>query len=288
MMSTFITPIALLSVFPHQEPRFIIPALFPLVFLYAPELNQVPNMDIVRKFTDDGESCASAKPQKRKPRKLVLWYISNLLLTLFYGFMHQGGVFPLTSHIAAELRAKPHLTHIHLYTSYSYSLPTALLQLRNTHRVYRSSSNHKYMLTQDFHLYEQGSERLPRVFDNIIRKIRNCEEKFDIKRIPYRLYYALPASAISEFEKLWNDRPHSFRFHVVKGFYPHISVERLPHLKSLDRLISLPYLRFDDIFTSFVMITKEFYEEYLKQMQLLLLKIEYIKPKARLGTVNKH
>ncbi|XP_020290813.1 GPI mannosyltransferase 4 [Pseudomyrmex gracilis] len=288
MTSAFITPIVLLSVFPHQEPRFIIPALFPLVFLYAPELNQVPNMDIVRRFTDDGKPCASAEPRNRKPRKLVLWYVSNLMLTLFYGFAHQGGIFPLTSHIAAELRAKPHLTHIHLYTSYSYSLPTALLQLRNTHRVYRSSSNHKYMLTQDFHLYEQGSERLPRVFDNIIWKIRNCEEKFDVKRIPYRLYYALPASAMSEFEKLWNDRPNSFKFHVVKGFYPHISVERLPRLKTLDRLISLPYLRFDDIFTSFVMIIKEFYEEYLKQMQLLLLKIEYIKPKARLGTVNKH
>lgn len=278
MTSTFIVPIVLLSLFPHQEPRFIIPVLFPLVFLHAPELSQVPSLDIVRRFNDNGDE--SAPPQSCRPRKLMLWYVSNLLLALFYAFAHQGGVFPLTSHITTELKAKPHLTHVHLYTSYSYSLPTALLQLRNTRRVYRSSSNHKYKLTQDFHLYEQGSKPLPQVFDSIARRIRDCEERFAVKRIPYRLYYALPASAISEFVELSNNRSNLLRFHIVKTFYPHISIERLPYLRSLDRLENLLSLQSDNIFNSFIEATKDLYE-YVEQFRLLLLKIEYFLPEAK-------
>lgn len=281
MTFTFIVPVALLSLFPHQEPRFIIPVLFPLVFLYAPELSQVPSLDIVRRYDGgNGESCSSVKPTRHRSRKLMFWYVSNLLLALFYAFAHQGGVLPLVSHITTELKAKPHLTHMHLYTSYSYSLPTALLQLRNTRRTYRSSSNHKYKLKQDFHLYEQGSKPLPWVFDSIVRRIRDCEEKFAIKKIPYRLYYALPASAISEFAELSSNNSHLFRFHIVKTFYPHISVEKLPSLHLFDTLEHLLSFRGDSIFNSVVEIAKDVYE-YVGQFRLLLLKIEHLMPESK-------
>lgn len=254
-----------------------------MVFLYAPELSQVPSLDIVRRYNDNGnsESCSSVKPTTRhKSRKLTLWYVSNLLLVLFYAFAHQGGVLPLASHITTELKAKPHLTHVHLYTSYSYSLPTALLQLRNTRRIYRSSSNHKYKLTQDFHLYEQGSKPLPRVIDSITWRIKDCEEKFAVKKIPYRLYYALPASAISELAELSRNNSHPLRFHVVETFYPHISVEKLPSLHSLDRLEHLLSLRGDGIFSGIVATAKDIYE-YVEQFRLLLLKIEYLVPESK-------
>lgn len=289
MTFTFIVPIALLSLFPHQEPRFIIPVLFPLVFLYAPELSQVPSLDIVRRYVnDDGnsETYNPVKPIKHKSRKLMIWYISNLLLTFFYAFAHQGGVLQLVSHITTELKAKPHLTHVYLYTSYSYSLPTALLQLRNTRKIYRSSSSHKYKLTQDFHLYEQGSKPLPRVFDSIARKIKECEEKFAVKRIPYRLYYALPASAISEFAELSSNNSHLFRFHIVKTFYPHISVEKLPSLHSFGILEHLLSLRDDSIFSSIVATVKDVYE-YVEQFRLILLKIEYLVPELKQNRRNE-
>ncbi|GAB1869655.1 Mannosyltransferase [Camponotus japonicus] len=284
MTCTFVVPIALLSLFPHQEPRFIIPVLFPLVFLYAPDLSQVPCLDIVR-FNDKNDESTTELPQS-KPGKLRLWYVSNLLLAFFYAFAHQGGVFPLTSHIMTELKAKPHLTHVHLYTSYSYSLPTALLQLRNTRKVYRSSSNHKYKLTQDFHLYEQGSKPLPEVFDSIVRRIRDCEEKFAVKRIPYRLYYALPASAINEFVELSNNRSNLFRFHIVKTFYPHISIERLPSLRLIHILENILSLQSDDIFKSFIEATKDVCE-YIEQFRLLLLKIEYFLPEPKQRKYNE-
>jgi len=287
MTFTFIVPVVLLSLFPHQEPRFIIPVLFPLVFLYAPELSQVPSLDIVQRYDDgNGESCGSVKPTRHKSRKLILWYVSNLLLTFFYAFAHQGGVLQLVSHFTTELEAKPHLTHVHLYTSYSYSLPTALLQLRNTRRIYRSSSNYKYKLIQDFHLYEQGSKPLPQVFDSIARGLKDCEEKFAVKRIPYRLYYALPASAINEFAKLSSNNSHLFRFHVIKTFYPHISVEKLPSLQPLNGLEHLLSLRSDSIFNSIIEIAKDVYE-CVEQFKLLLLKIEYLVPQLKQNRRNK-
>ncbi|XP_011866784.1 PREDICTED: GPI mannosyltransferase 4 [Vollenhovia emeryi] len=283
MTFTFVVPVALLSLFPHQEPRFIIPVLFPLVFLYAPELNQVPSLDIVRRYVNDdvnSETCSPVKSTEYKSRKLILWYVSNLLLALFYAFAHQGGVLPLTSYITTELKAKPHLTHVHLYTSYSYSLPTALLQLRNTRRTYRSSSNHKYKLTQDFHLYEQGSKPLPWVFNIIARRIRDCEEKFVVNKLPYRLYYALPASAINEFAELSSNNSHLFRFHVVKTFYPHISVEKLPSLHSLGVLGHSLSSWSDGVFSSIVATAKNVYE-YVEQFRLVLLKIEYLVPESK-------
>ncbi|GLV37721.1 hypothetical protein CBL_13994 [Carabus blaptoides fortunei] len=35
MITTVISPVAALSYFPHQEPRFLIPLLLPVVFLYG-------------------------------------------------------------------------------------------------------------------------------------------------------------------------------------------------------------------------------------------------------------
>lgn len=274
MTCTVVAPIAVLSLFPHQEPRFIIPVLFPLVFLYAPELSQVPCLDIVqRRFSDNN---VTPKKRNNKPKKLMFWYVSNFLLTFFYAFVHQGGILPLTSHIAAELKAKPHITHVHLYTSYSYSIPTALLQLRNTHKVYRSSdSNYKYKLKQDFYLYEQGSKPVSLVFDSIARRIRDCENKYVFKKIPYRLYYALPASAMSEFVELSDNRSHPFKFHVTRTFYPHVSVERLPSLQSFGILQDFLNFQSYSTFSGCVEVTKSIYE-YVGQFRLLLLKIEHL------------
>ncbi|XP_011501597.1 PREDICTED: GPI mannosyltransferase 4 isoform X2 [Ceratosolen solmsi marchali] len=47
MVASFIIPIAMLSIFPHQEPRFIIPVLIPLVFLFAHWIKNSSNSNVV-------------------------------------------------------------------------------------------------------------------------------------------------------------------------------------------------------------------------------------------------
>lgn len=274
MTMSFIIPIILLSIFPHQEPRFIIPTLLPLAFLYAPNMSQISGVDTVARIAKNNEYGDAFTARNSKLNKLqIFWFICNIALTFFYGYAHQGGVLPLSSHIATELKAKPDLTHIHLFTSNTYSIPTALLHLRNTRKTYLSSANHKYKLVKDFYLYEQGSKPLKDVCNIIALKLRECEQKYVTKRIPYRLYYALPATNLEEFMLIRNST-NLFNYHTVNKFYPHVTVEKLPFSKIVNNVVHLTVL---DTFSvkRFIAIMDDMLEAF-QQFQLLLIRIEYI------------
>ncbi|XP_034945548.1 GPI mannosyltransferase 4 [Chelonus insularis] len=231
MIACFLSPIALLSIFPHQEPRFIIPTLLPIVFLYTPVLENASNFSSIG-CRNTNKIIHILQKNVRGINKLQhIWWISNILLIIFYGFIHQGGVLSLTTHLAKELKAKPELTHVHLYTSYIYSLPTALLLLRNTQKTYVSSANHRYKLKQDFFLYERGSQSTNLVYDEIKLKLNECEKKFIDQKIPYRIYYAMPLNSFSDLmEYTIVNNTKEINFSVVKIFYPHVSTEKLPTL----------------------------------------------------------
>ena len=64
---SFIVPLLGLSLIPHQEPRFLIPSLVPLCYLYSNRL-------IARK------------------KLFIVWIIINTILIIFYAFIHQSGV----------------------------------------------------------------------------------------------------------------------------------------------------------------------------------------------------
>ncbi|XP_043492905.1 GPI mannosyltransferase 4 [Polistes fuscatus] len=273
MTISFIVPVALLSCFPHQEPRFIIPVILPLVFLYAPKLSHVPGVDTVSHIKQNNPTKYKPDNKTLKLTKLqIIWYCSNIVLCLFYGFLHQGGVLSLTSHMSAELKAKPHLTNVHLYTSYIYPIPTALLHLRNTHKTYVSTGNHKYRLTKDFYLYEQGSKNLTEVYNSITKKLQECEEKFRFKRIPYRLYYTLPYSAVGEFAEYSQNNSLLFNYYTVWSFYPHISTEKLPSLKTINEHLNLQNI---SIFRpkSLMQLINDI-SIFFQQFKLALIKIE--------------
>lgn len=274
MTMSFITPIILLSIFPHQEPRFIIPTLLPLVFLYAPNVSQISGCDTVARISKDN-GCGDSFPVRNKLNKMqALWFVCNIALTFFYGFAHQGGVLPLSTHIATELKAKPELTHIHLFTSHTYPIPTALLHLRNTRKTYFSSGNHhKYRLVKDFYLYEQGSKSIRDTCNAIALKLHECERNYVTKRVPYRLYYALPAVDLEDLISLKNST-NLFNYHVVNRFYPHVTVERLPFSKITNNVIHLMYLN-TSLVETFTEIVNNVFEAF-QQFQMLLIRVEYV------------
>ncbi|KAK9306616.1 hypothetical protein QLX08_002801 [Tetragonisca angustula] len=272
MTTSFITPIILLSVFPHQEPRFIIPVLLPLTFLYAPNMSQTPGVDTIARIAKDNE-CQSSFTRNKLNKLQIFWFTCNIVLTFFYGFAHQGGVLPLSSHIATELKAKPDLTHIHLFTSHTYSIPTALLHLRNTKKTYVSSGNHKYKLIKDFYLYEQNSKSIRDVCNVIALKLRECEYKYVTKKVPYRLYYALPATDLEEFIFIQNNI-NLFNYHIVHKFYPHVTVEKLPFSKTAKNITHLTNLAIFSM-EKLIEIMNDIFEAF-QQFQLLLIRIEYL------------
>ncbi|GAA5867443.1 hypothetical protein JCM1840_002140 [Sporobolomyces johnsonii] len=72
-------PTLLLSVQTHQEPRFLVPLIIPLVLLAF----QAPFL-----------SSNTAQGKKRRKIFSVLWLTHSVLFTLLFGYLHQGGRLP--------------------------------------------------------------------------------------------------------------------------------------------------------------------------------------------------
>ncbi|NP_001385699.1 GPI mannosyltransferase 4 isoform X1 [Rattus norvegicus] len=106
LLLLYFTPLLLLSAFSHQEPRFLIPLLVPLVLLCSPQAQPIP-----RKGT------------------LVLFNVSGALI---FGCLHQGGLVPGLKHLEQVVHA-PVLsgttTHYTLLFTHTYMPPQHLLHL---------------------------------------------------------------------------------------------------------------------------------------------------------------
>ncbi|KAI0585978.1 GPI mannosyltransferase 4 [Pyrenophora tritici-repentis] len=94
--------IALLSIFPHQEARFLLPAV-PLIL----------------------SSIRLPSPRFKTPW-IVSWIIFNLALGMLMGLYHQGGIVPVQMHIA-----KTNETVTHAFWWKTYSPPIWLLNGKN-------------------------------------------------------------------------------------------------------------------------------------------------------------
>ncbi|XP_006869503.1 PREDICTED: GPI mannosyltransferase 4 [Chrysochloris asiatica] len=106
LLLLYFTPLTLLSAFSHQEARFLIPLLVPLVLLCSPQTQPVP-----WKGT------------------LVLF---NVLGALFFGCLHQGGLVPGLGHLEQVVHAPvlPNVpTHYTLLFTHTYMPPRHLLRL---------------------------------------------------------------------------------------------------------------------------------------------------------------
>lgn len=106
MMANVIIPLCLLSVFPHQEPRFLLPLLLPIVF-----------------STSKYFSSHYIKDMKHI---IPIWCVSNIIGLIFYGYLHQAGITPMISHIFKDIK---YVSDIHIINSHTYSIPVSLLMV---------------------------------------------------------------------------------------------------------------------------------------------------------------
>ncbi|XP_049711601.1 GPI mannosyltransferase 4 [Elephas maximus indicus] len=106
LLLLYFTPLALLSAFSHQEARFLIPLLVPLVLLCSRRAQPVPWKGTLVFF--------------------------NALGALFFGCLHQGGLIPGLGHLEQVVHA-PVLpgvnTHYTLLFAHTYMPPRHLLRL---------------------------------------------------------------------------------------------------------------------------------------------------------------
>lgn len=106
LVATAVTPLAALSLIPHQEARFLIPLLLPLVLLYGPLM-------------------------LRSRVSLGSWAAFHGLLTLFFGGAHQAGVVPALAHLQRLHRLEHHPPRAAVVVfAHTYTPPRSLLGRR--------------------------------------------------------------------------------------------------------------------------------------------------------------
>lgn len=230
MLSTVI-PVALLSLFPHQEPRFLIPILLPLAYLHAPIIFDETETAVVKVSKRNKRNLSMVSNQSRRnPNNLFkFWLVLNGLFVIFYGFVHQAGVFPVISQFSHELKTQPVTTKFHVFTSHVYSFPESFLLQTDPNKILVSNRT-KYNVDKRCYIHEEGSTDL----ELVLRKIKITLDVSEVeaetkKHSKYKFYFVLPTSLEHHLKFLLDtERYDSLNAEKINSVYPHLSVESLP------------------------------------------------------------
>lgn len=242
MTAAVVVPVACLSFINHQEARFLIPILLPIVLLHGPKLQSglcIANPFEGSKFARLGQFlCDTCLGPKVAKRYLQLWYVVNISLTIFFGFLHQGGVVQVAQHFNKNvLPTLPNDVTVHLVTSHVYNIPMSLLFMPNSKRMYtNAATGHKYTKERNFFLHEHGGmnvtglyRRLKLLLDTNEYRMKTAEPGKKVRK--YRIYLAIPASLSDELNvAFYNSNTTIMQYKQVKVLYPHLSTEAWPNL----------------------------------------------------------
>ncbi|XP_066141468.1 GPI mannosyltransferase 4 isoform X2 [Euwallacea fornicatus] len=156
--------------------------------------------------------------KKFRPNKLLkLWLLINALLTFFYGFVHQGGVFPAMQYLHKDLSFSPKSGEFHIVTSGIYSLPQSFFLQKLSLYSYNNNEE-KYSGRRRVFIHEEGSSDLA----NALIKLQPRLQPGNIAKI-----YLL----ISSSQKEWAQRAvkdSGMSMFKLDSFWPHLSTEALP------------------------------------------------------------
>lgn len=253
MLASFVVPVLGLSCFNHQEPRFLVPLVLPVVFTYAPELEKrlTWRYPFVERVRNGGDSSNTSRQNSISPSNgptlLTYWYTINVVLAAFFGFVHQGGIVQLAGHLSASFReqqrqlpqqqsyhAPTAAWPTHLVTSHVYNVPGTLFFLPSTQTLLTNRhTGQKYTRARALHVYEYGSEL---DMDQLYRRLRvlvehNARRQQQDGTRGYRVLLALPVSLAEELAlAFWRSNSTALRHRREHVFYPHLSTEALPRL----------------------------------------------------------
>ena len=93
---TIISGVIILSCAPHQEPRFLLPTMVPLVYLHGRRL--VVGIDANN--TDPSITNKRRSMILRHNIHLIIWIVFNTIVYIFFGRLHQGGLLDSLLHLS--------------------------------------------------------------------------------------------------------------------------------------------------------------------------------------------
>ncbi|CAH1122830.1 unnamed protein product [Ceutorhynchus assimilis] len=223
-------PVGILSIFPHQEPRFLIPILFPLIYLHSDQI--LPESDRILVKTPEGSIQNKTQEFKAKTSSnqiLKIWLSVNFLFLIFYGFIHQGGVYLAVNYMHKDIKFTPMNTEFHIVTSNIYSLPESFLLQKTSNKLF-SQNQIKYSVKKRVFLYEEGSKDLTSIISDLesmvnAKKLLNNSFKHYKK---YKIYLLISSSRSEQAENILME--NGIFFSKLDSFWPHISTEAFPDL----------------------------------------------------------
>lgn len=227
MFLSAISPVCFLSIFPHQEPRFLIPIVLPLVYLYGDKIFAEPDKIVIeapKLAVKNNKHNIKMKRVSNQRYLLNIWILTNIVFVVFYGCIHQGGVVKAAGYLQQKLAKTPFsATEYHIVTSNVYSIPQSLFLEKSTSIVYNAPNKKtKYKTSKRMFLYEEGSQSVPFVLD----RIRGIIDNNIHIRHKIKLYLLLPSNL--NYDLMVNTT--DFEFKLEQSFYPHLSTEAVPHL----------------------------------------------------------
>lgn len=188
LAACMMTGLFFLSLAPHQEPRFLIPLLIPLFLLGG---------DIL---------CRSFRLQ-------VLWVTFNLILLLFFGLMHQGGVVPSLIYLEHAIHSgnmPPTSPKVNVIYYHTYPPPRHLLALQRGDESVR--------------IFDLAGGNITGLQNTLKSLLKNKDVRIGNKTILVTPS-TINVTGVSQCQRL--------AFREVKRFWPHVSFEDPPDRKSV-------------------------------------------------------
>ena len=195
----FTTPLLVFSILPIQDPKLLLPLIFPLVLLYAD---------------------AVTFPRTRMPNPP--WIVWNMMFGLLFGAVIQAGVVPalgeIKSTVTAPVKDNPIMYH---YVFYHTSTPPQHLLALPPQSEIILSGNKSHL----FQIHDLGhSDRM--VLHQTIDSIIQDDHSPTGKQFRKEVFVFAPASVDVLFCRI----NVKFVYKFVKKFTPHLSLESPPFL----------------------------------------------------------
>ncbi|CAG9854309.1 unnamed protein product [Phyllotreta striolata] len=219
MNLSFVVPLGILSIFPHQEPRFLIPLIVPLVYLHAMSIFPEPDRTLV----EAPKVPSVVQTKKKAPNTIFLkiWLFINLLFVILFGFLHQGGVIQATNYLSQRLDTTLSSTEYHIVTSHMYSIPESFFLQPFNRELYLKGKVSSTVEKKVF-LYEEGSKDI----HLIIKKLKLLVNISNNNSKESKIYLLISGSLEDKLD--FESRKTNLKLHLIERFYPHLSFEAFP------------------------------------------------------------
>ena len=188
----YFVPFLPLSLVPHQEARFLLPLLFPLLLLLIPLL--ITHRSV-----------------------FPLWLAFNVLLALLYGHLHQGGLLPALNYVhdsfSTRPTAAPMMDKNFLIAYHTYMPPGYLVTPMSSYQPEPSTS------TAVIDLQGAPREQLLRTIDGLFR--RHGTDRIEV-------FVVLPGTCRTD---LTESKEQQYHFQRREQFGPHLDFDQSTHLR---------------------------------------------------------